>query len=126
MPLVQLEEERSKAYRTVTLKDRIKSKKIDAIDPYIVVEPQDVIDVCSYLKNDARLSFGILNCISGVDYLEPDAKKDKFRIRVPNVRSWAVGVTESLADLVRVEELAEVRVNPKSPYDYANMYHGPM
>jgi type III restriction enzyme len=46
-------------------------------------------------------------------WIEPDAKKAKFQIRVPNVRSWAVGVVESLADLVRVEELPEVRLNPK-------------
>lgn len=46
-------------------------------------------------------------------WIEPDGKKDKFRVRVPNVRSWAVGVTESLSDLVRVEELPEVRVNPR-------------
>jgi type III restriction enzyme len=46
-------------------------------------------------------------------WIEPDAKKAKFQIKVPNVRSWAVGVVESLADLVRVEELPEVRLNPK-------------
>ncbi|MBU0508889.1 DEAD/DEAH box helicase family protein [bacterium] len=46
-------------------------------------------------------------------WIEPDAKKAKFRVRVPNVRSWAVGVTESLADLVRVEELPEVKLNSK-------------
>jgi type III restriction enzyme len=46
-------------------------------------------------------------------WIEPDAKKAKFRVRLPNVRSWAVGVVESLADLVRVEELPEVRLNPK-------------
>ena len=46
-------------------------------------------------------------------WIEPDAKKAKFRVRVPNVRSWAVGVVQSLADLVRVEELPEVRLNPK-------------
>jgi len=46
-------------------------------------------------------------------WIEPDRKKEKFRVCVPNVRSWAVGVTESLADLVRIEKLPEVRVNPK-------------
>lgn len=46
-------------------------------------------------------------------WIEPDSKKEKFRIRIPNVRSWAVGVTDSLADLVRVEELPEIHVNPK-------------
>lgn len=56
-------------------KDYIKSSKADAIDPYIVVEPQHLLHVCRFLKNDTRLSFGILNCISGVDYLELDPKK---------------------------------------------------
>ena len=46
-------------------------------------------------------------------WIEPDANKAKVRVTVPNVRSWAVGVTESLADLVRVEDLPEVRMNPK-------------
>jgi hypothetical protein len=46
-------------------------------------------------------------------WIEVDGKKEKFRIRLPNVRSWAVGVTESLADLVRVEDLPRIRLNPK-------------
>src|SRR5262245_56809904 len=54
---------------------KIKSKKLDAIDPFIVVEPGDLIEVCTFLRDDPQLSFEILSCISGVDYLEPDAKK---------------------------------------------------
>lgn len=46
-------------------------------------------------------------------WIEPDAKKVKYRVKVPNVRSWAVGVVESLADLVRVEDLPQIRLNPK-------------
>lgn len=46
-------------------------------------------------------------------WIEPDPKKEKYRITVPNVRSWAVGVTESLADLIRVEDLPQIRINPK-------------
>lgn len=46
-------------------------------------------------------------------WIEPDPKKAKYRVRVPNVRSWAVGVTESLADLIRVEDLPQLRMNPK-------------
>jgi NADH-quinone oxidoreductase subunit C len=56
-------------------RDRIKSKKPDAIDPFVVVEPGDLLAVCRFLRDDPRLAFGILNCISGVDYLEPDPKK---------------------------------------------------
>src|SRR6516162_412079 len=55
--------------------DRIKAKKPDAIDPYVVVEPTDLVEACRFLRDDARMRFEILNCISGVDYLEPDAKK---------------------------------------------------
>ena len=46
-------------------------------------------------------------------WIEPDAKKVKFRVTVPNVRSWAVGVTESLADLMRVEDMPQIQLNPK-------------
>ncbi len=46
-------------------------------------------------------------------WIEPDPKKERYRITVPNVRSWAVGVTESLADLIRVEDLPQIRINPK-------------
>jgi NADH-quinone oxidoreductase subunit C len=55
--------------------DRIKGKKLDAIDPWVVVEPANLVEVCRFLRDDPRLSFTLLNCISGVDYLEPDAKK---------------------------------------------------
>ena len=55
--------------------DRIKSKKLDAIDPFVVVDAPDLLDVCRFLRDDPRLAFDMLNCISGVDYLEPDPKK---------------------------------------------------
>src|SRR5271165_7594826 len=54
---------------------RIKDRKLDAIDPYVVVAPEDLLKVCEYLRDDPKLRFEILNCISGVDYLEPDTKK---------------------------------------------------
>jgi type III restriction enzyme len=46
-------------------------------------------------------------------WIEPDPKKLKYRVTVPNVRSWAVGVTESLADVVRVEDLPPIQLNPR-------------
>jgi type III restriction enzyme len=46
-------------------------------------------------------------------WIEPDAKKEKHRIRAPNVRSWAVGVRESLADLIRIEDLPQIKLDPK-------------
>ena len=55
--------------------DRIKAKNLEAKDPFVVVAPSDLIDLCRFLRDDQRLGFDILNCVSGVDYLEPDPKK---------------------------------------------------
>src|SRR5205085_8623670 len=55
--------------------DRIRAKKADAIDPFAVVAPSDLLDVCRFLRDDTRLRFDLLNCVSGVDYLEIDPKK---------------------------------------------------
>jgi NADH-quinone oxidoreductase subunit C len=55
--------------------DKIKSKKLDTIDPYVVIDPADLVEVCRFLRDDPRLSMEFLNCISGVDYLETDPKK---------------------------------------------------
>lgn len=54
---------------------RIKSKNLEAIDPFVVVDAAELLEVCRFLKDDSRLLFDILNCISGVDYLELDPKK---------------------------------------------------
>src|SRR6202022_460868 len=54
---------------------KIKSKKADALDPFVVVDAGDLPEVCRFLRDDPRLRFEMLNCISGVDYLEPDPKK---------------------------------------------------
>jgi NADH-quinone oxidoreductase subunit C len=55
--------------------EKIRAKKLDAIDPFVVVAPSDLLDSCRFLRDDARLRFDMLNCISGVDYLELDPKK---------------------------------------------------
>jgi NADH-quinone oxidoreductase subunit C len=55
--------------------ERLKAKKADVMDPFVAVEPGDLLEVCRFLRDDPRLRFEMLNCISGVDYFEPDAKK---------------------------------------------------
>src|ERR1019366_984360 len=55
--------------------DRIKSKNLTALDPWVAVAPAELLEVCRFLKEDPRLKFDLLNCISGVDYLELDPKK---------------------------------------------------
>ena len=53
----------------------VMSKKLDALDPFVALEPTKLVEVCTFLRDDPRLKFELLNDISGVDYLEPDPKK---------------------------------------------------
>src|SRR5262249_10769410 len=54
---------------------KVQSKNAEAIDPFVVVAPGDLVEGGRFLKEEARLRFDMLNCISGVDYLETDPKK---------------------------------------------------
>ena len=54
---------------------RIKAKSLDAIDPFVVVEAGDLVEVCRFLKEEPKLAFDLLHNVTGVDYLEPDPKK---------------------------------------------------
>src|SRR6478672_2015604 len=54
---------------------KITGSNLQAIDPWIEVTPEGLLEVCQYLKTEPDLEFNLLNCISGVDYLEPDPKK---------------------------------------------------
>lgn len=49
--------------------------KPDAIDPHVVVAIDSIRDICRFLRDDPRLKFELLNCVTGVDYLETDPKK---------------------------------------------------
>ena len=53
----------------------VTGKKLDAIDPFVTLDPARLVEVCTFLRDDPRLKFEILNSICGCDYLEPDAKK---------------------------------------------------
>jgi NADH-quinone oxidoreductase subunit C len=56
---------------------KIKGKKIDVAnyDSHVVVDAADLVEVCRFLRDDPALKFELLNCITGVDYFEPDPKK---------------------------------------------------
>jgi NADH-quinone oxidoreductase subunit C len=55
--------------------EKIADKKPDALDPWVVVAPENLLEICRFLRDDSRTRFDLLNCVTGVDYLEPDAKK---------------------------------------------------
>lgn len=56
---------------------KIPAKKLDAagFDPSVTVDIESLVEICRFLRDDPRLKFESLNCISGVDYLEIDPKK---------------------------------------------------
>jgi NADH-quinone oxidoreductase subunit C len=53
----------------------VSQKKLDGLDPFVVLDPARVVEVCTFLRDDPRLKFEILNDVSAVDYLETDVKK---------------------------------------------------
>jgi NADH-quinone oxidoreductase subunit C len=44
-------------------------------DLSVTVEPDRLVEVCTFLRDDPRLRFDLLNDLAAVDYLEPDPKK---------------------------------------------------
>lgn len=57
--------------------DKITGDRLDVIDPWVEVSPDGLLEVAEYLRNEPALEFDLLNCITAVDYLEPDPKKAK-------------------------------------------------
>ncbi len=57
--------------------DGITGWNLEAIDPWIEVAPEALVEVCRFLKEEPSLQFNLLNCITAVDYFEPDPKKAK-------------------------------------------------
>jgi len=55
--------------------DKISGANFEAIDPWIEVTPDGLVALCQHLKTAPDLQFNVLNCITVVDYFEPDPKK---------------------------------------------------
>jgi NADH-quinone oxidoreductase subunit C len=54
---------------------RVTGANFEAIDPWVEVAPDAIADVGRYLRDEPDLQFDFLNCITLVDYCEPDPKK---------------------------------------------------
>ncbi len=48
--------------------DRIVETKLDAKDPWVRVEPKDLVDVMLFCRDEPRLKLDLLSCLSTVDY----------------------------------------------------------
>jgi len=65
--------------------EKITGAKLDAIDPWIEVAADAIADVARYVKTDSRLLMDHLNNLTGVDYFEPNAAKQKSFGHEPHV-----------------------------------------
>jgi NADH-quinone oxidoreductase subunit C len=55
--------------------EAIRGADLAAIDPWIEVSAAGLVEVCRLLRDAPDLRFNMLNCITAVDYFEPDPKK---------------------------------------------------
>lgn len=55
--------------------DKITGSNLEAIDPWIEVAPEGIVEVCEHLRDDPELQLNLLNCITVVDYFIADPKK---------------------------------------------------
>ncbi len=53
----------------------IRGVHLDALDPWVEIDPASVVSVCAFLKLQAQPRFDYLNCMTVVDWLEVDPKK---------------------------------------------------
>ena len=47
----------------------------EAIDPWMEVRAEGLVQLARYLRDERELKFDMLHCITAVDYFEPDPKK---------------------------------------------------
>jgi NADH-quinone oxidoreductase subunit C len=55
--------------------DQITGTNLTALDPWIEVAPEALVSVCEHLRDDPDARIEMLNCITGIDWYEPDPKK---------------------------------------------------
>lgn len=55
--------------------DGVIGRNLEAIDPWIEVPAERLVAVCRWLKESSPVRFDSLQCITAVDWFEPDAKK---------------------------------------------------
>ena len=53
----------------------ITGSNAEALDPWIEIDVEGLLEVVQLLRDDPALQMNMLHCITGVDYFEPDEKK---------------------------------------------------
>ncbi len=60
---------------TAKFPDGVVGVNSEALDPWVEIAPTALPAVCLFLRNDRSTQMNMLNCITAVDYFEPDPKK---------------------------------------------------
>lgn len=85
--------------------------ELAAIDPWIEVQPDHLVAVCRWLKEDCEVHFDSLECVTAVDWFEPDAKKAakvQWQPRIEMVyHLWSTSARASLVLKVTLPRWAE-------------------
>ena len=50
-------------------------RELDAVDPWLEIAADKLLPACRWLKDSCEIRFDGLQCITAVDWFEPDAKK---------------------------------------------------
>jgi NADH-quinone oxidoreductase subunit C len=50
-------------------------RNLEALDPWIEVAPERIADACRWLAKSSPVRFDSLQCITAIDWFEPDPKK---------------------------------------------------
>jgi NADH-quinone oxidoreductase subunit C len=55
--------------------ERIVRVESEAVDPWVEVSAEGLVEICRFLRDDPAAQFDMLNCVSGVDFCHADPKK---------------------------------------------------
>jgi NADH-quinone oxidoreductase subunit C len=60
--------------------ERILKTQLDALDPFVVVNPDSIREIAAFLKEEPELAFDSLMCLSGVDYKGAKGEEDRIEV----------------------------------------------
>lgn len=60
--------------------EAITSFEADALDPFVLVNPDAIVEICQFLHDDPDLAFDCLTNMSGVDFLKEEHLQVVFHI----------------------------------------------
>jgi Ni,Fe-hydrogenase III component G len=69
---------------------KILEAKLEAIDPFLVVDQRALLDMGRALRDDPELAFDTLHCLSAVDYLKEDRIEIVYHLSSLKHRHWIV------------------------------------